>query len=262
MEAGVCYVYPARRPGPVYLFCVPPPAALLLVAPLLPALSSCPSSPLACSLFRQAPTALRFVPGVTTVPVARRSLPRLAPPVRASPRGTACIGTPSCSVQAPNVVPVKGGFCGAPALPGSIGPAACIAGTRCAAFPAPSPPPVATYTSGKTPGPRRSPAAPALSAPWYPPRLRPPYAFILPCLVAHFVRSFALSGRKKGAAVKLHLVNKKISGRFRVRLSYIILSCLILPSSIYHSYFPTTPPHVKLSSQSTRPPQTRRWPLC
>ena len=177
--------------GPVsfcFMFCR---AALLAVSLSLPALSSCPSSPLAFSLLLQSSTAFRFVPWVTTVPAARRSFPRLAPSVRASPRGTVCIGTLNCFAQAPNVAPVKGGFYGAPALPGSIGPAACSADTRCAASGALLPPPFATYTCGKTPVPRRSPAAPALSSSWYPPRLRPPYAFILPCLVAHFVRSFA-----------------------------------------------------------------------
>lgn len=118
----------------------------------------------------QAPTALHFAPLATTVPAARRSSPRLAPSVRASPRGTACTGTLSCFAQALNVVPVKGGFYGAPVLPGSIGPAACSADTRYSASGALLPPPVATYTCGKTPAPLRSPAAPALSAFWCLPR--------------------------------------------------------------------------------------------
>ena len=172
-------------------------AALLAVALPLSALISCPSYPFACSLSWQAPTALCFTPWATTFPAARRSLPRLAPSVRASPRGTACTGTLSCFAQAPNVVPAKGGFCGAPAPPGSIGPAACSADTRCAASGALLPPPVATYTCDKTPVPRRSPAAPALSVPLYPPRSRPPYALILPCPVAHFVRSLTARWTQK-----------------------------------------------------------------
>lgn len=199
----------SARPRPrLFLFyvlprCSAPRRSAAPRSELLPVLSSC------SSLSRQPPAAFRSAPGATTVPEARRSLPRLAPSVRASPRGTACTGTLSCFAQAPNVVPVKGGFCGAPALPGSIGPSACIAGTRCAVILSPAPPPVATYTCGKTPVLRRSPAAPALSASWYPPRPRPPYAFILPPLVAHFVRSLLPVGRKKGAAVKLRLVHKK-----------------------------------------------------
>ena len=212
MEVGVRYVYPpstaagppkaaalsrSTHPGPVSFCCVFCRAALLLVALPLSALISCPSSPLACSLSWQSPTAFRFAPGATTVPAALRSLPRLALSVRVSPRGTACTGTLSCFVQAPNVVPVKGGFCDAPVLPGSIGPAACIADTRCAAIPAPPPLLVATYTCGKTPVLLRSPAAPVLSASWYPPRLRPPYALILPRAVVHFVRSFAACWTQK-----------------------------------------------------------------
>ena len=178
-------------PGPVFFcYCFAVRHGSTVALPLS-SLSSCPSSPLACSLSWQTPTTLHFSLWATSVPVARRSLPRLAPSVRASPRGTACTGTLSCSAQAPNVAPAKGGFYDAPVRRGSTGPAACSAGTRCAASGALLLPPSATYTSGKTPVPRRSPADSALSASWYPPRPRPPYAFILPPLVALFVRSFA-----------------------------------------------------------------------
>lgn len=230
----------SARPRPrLFLLCFCR-AALLLVALPLSALIFCPSSTLACSLSWPAPTTPRFAPRATTVPEARRSLPRLAPSVRASPRGTACTGTLSCFAQSPNVAPVKGGFCGALALPGSIGPAACSAGTRCAAILAPAPPPVATYTCDKMPVPRRSPAAPALSASLYPPRLRPPYALILRRAVVHFVRSFTACWTQK---------RRSPAGLRRRKMERLPL-WQVLPCALI------------LSSQSTRPPQTHRRPLC
>ena len=215
-------------PGPVSFGCIFCRAALLAVALLLSGSISCPSSPLACSLFWHAPTAFRFAPWATTVPAARRSLPRLAPSVRASPRGTACTDTLSCSAQAPNVAPAKGGFCGAPALPGSIGPGACIAGTRCAAILAPAPPPVATYTYDKTPVLRRSPAAPALSVLWYLPRRA--LLMLLFCCVQWCILYGLLlpAGRKKGAAPQ-DCADEKGSACRSGRCSLVSLCCFLNP---------------------------------